>query len=718
MVIIVDAVDEWQFSQKAQNLLKVLRAVRGLHVKFVISCKASSWDTFSKTQGGSTGIEEYLFHIPTSETVNVAYILKEFDSQEFYQAVQKYREVFNFKGGIEDRVLNEAKRNPFLLRVLFVVASQAGLKNVTFSSTQLFEEYYKRILEKTGNVEIAAAQLKSIAKCVWEENHDWIEMSLLRERVGLGLNETLLSGLFEHNILIRSSTNDERIGFYFQQFRDFIICFKVLAWQKLNDNEFQCTVQAFQKREQVFQQEGVHADVLSLYFRQASKAHKRILVGDLYQKAHKYLDRYVEIIEKHFPVAKEIFEPHTKGQIGFVGEVFVIKKSLGGYGFRNIDANEESIIFVPVNEMFSRSNLSYLHGAGNLHWSGSANGFINININQEVLEHEIISQLEKLVETKCLYEDKNPDLMQIRVTQRLLTYRDIFRPLFDPSGNWLQYPINFSRIEELLHRGKLQRALRDDLIEQKRTRGDVKEIKTNSGVLSSFSFSPADEQLLKKRLNEVITTGSYPETMAHYADLEEVEQLLRRASPTLEQTLKEFNGPPRVERYVLVDELRRNPQEGLAFAKDYLTKLISAFLENYKSLVDVDFPTLKHSFTLRKRMPVTILVGVAPNLAAGVNSNWWGGPECLVSSVLCKNPRAQANSVIACDFQELPKPFEDFRFRGEDYEMLEYSSGSFINYTSSDLLGESPLHNLVYKIIQNELPMVLDTLRKLEGKGP
>lgn len=717
VVVIVDAIDEWQYIQKRQNLISTLKAVRGMRVKFLISCKSGSWKPFSETQGSPTGIEEYLHRVPQLETTKSEYVLGELDDHEFYQALQKYRNIFDFNGKIEDRVLEEAKRNPFLLRVIFVVASKTKTSIISFSSTQLFEEYYKRLLDKTGASELAAAQLCGIAGAIWEQNSGWLETSVLRGKLGLGLNETILSSLFEHNILIRSSSNEEHIGFYFQQFRDFIICFKHLAWQRLNDNELQTAVEPFQKKGFVFDEElSVRADALAFYFRHASEAHQRVLAGELYENAHNYLARYVEIIEKHFPSAKEIFEPRTEGKIGFIGELFVTKKCIGGYGFRKIREDEAPVFFVPASRMFSGLNSPHFHGANHFRYSGSVNGFIDVNIEREVINNEIVSQIESLIKSRSLFEGKNPELLNMRLISLLYGNRNTFRPFFDLSGDVLQYPISLSRVKDLWLREKLYRAFTDELVQQKREKGTAKETHNGGGLQVSCTIFPAELEIIRNKIDHAVASGMRPQILSHFVDLDFIENLLNKAS---KHGCEEIRKPRWVERYILFEALRQDAHQGVKFCEEYVFNLFEAFLENYELLVSANFPTLKNAFDLYKKMPVQVFIQVSPTLATGINSNWWGGANCQVSYVICKNPEIQCNRVTLCSTEEFPKHFGNFKFKGADYEFLSWNSCSFVDLTShADYTIENPIHNLVYEKIKKEIPYAFNLLRQTEIKQP
>lgn len=113
-----------------------------------------------------------------------------FLDREFFGAIDKYRCAYAFSGAFEDEVLQEAKANPFLLRVLFDVAHNGNIKHLTFSSIEFFESYYKRLLEKTSDCQRAATTLKAIAGHLYHQIHDEMPAveKALREKYGVKPN--------------------------------------------------------------------------------------------------------------------------------------------------------------------------------------------------------------------------------------------------------------------------------------------------------------------------------------------------------------------------------------------------------------------------------------------------------------------------------------------------------------------------------------------------
>jgi len=234
LTIFIDGIDEWSYSQRVQNLSNLIRHLNNRRIKLVLGCKASSWKQYLEQKGTPTGILQFLHCTakPESRTkYPYSYALEPFSEREFYLAIDKYRQTYNFFGCFEDRVLHQAKSNPFLLRIFFEVAKSSKLKHITFDSKEFFERYYNGLIAKTALPEVAGNSLKAVAKTLYDKNTDWIDEDSLRSLLGLKVNETLLSDLFDYNILTRTEESQKKkIGFYFQQLRDYIVAFKALGW--------------------------------------------------------------------------------------------------------------------------------------------------------------------------------------------------------------------------------------------------------------------------------------------------------------------------------------------------------------------------------------------------------------------------------------------------------------------------------------------------------
>jgi ABC-type oligopeptide transport system ATPase subunit len=295
LLVLVDAIDEWPNSTRVQHLVNLSRNLKDKPIKLLVSCKTSAWDSFLLDLGSPTGLDRFVYR-EVSERVGCQ--LDSMTPREFYSAVERYRDFFGFQGAFETGVLEEAKRNPFLLRVLFQVAAKAGLEHITFSSKEIFDEYLQQVVKKTSAPSLGQAHLLAIAGALYSANKDQLEVGELRSRMGLGVNEPLMEELFLYNVLSRAfAKEEEAIGFYFSKLRDYLVAFKILRWHELSPADFAEATAGLGP--------GVRGEVLSFYYRYAPLEQKKVLDGEVRALVEAYLDFYVEIIAEHFSAFKD-----------------------------------------------------------------------------------------------------------------------------------------------------------------------------------------------------------------------------------------------------------------------------------------------------------------------------------------------------------------------------------------------------------------------------
>src|SRR6185369_3031450 len=122
VVIMVDEIDEIDRATAVELVDDFLRKTSGGNVKLIVTCKTSALEDFLDYRGTPTYLSEALYEIDK----NRAYILAEMGDDQFARTIDRYRRFFHFEGLFEDRVIDDCKRNPFLLRVMFEVASDKG----------------------------------------------------------------------------------------------------------------------------------------------------------------------------------------------------------------------------------------------------------------------------------------------------------------------------------------------------------------------------------------------------------------------------------------------------------------------------------------------------------------------------------------------------------------------------------------------------------------
>lgn len=697
LTIIVDAIDEWIYESRENHLGSLLRAAENHNIKIIASCKSSAVERFLSLRGTQTNIALLAKMVEA----------REFTSKEFFSALDKYRQAYQFFGGFEDAVLEEARTNPFLLRVLFDVARDSNIKHLTFSSAELFETYFHRSVERTKDVRQASDTLKAIAGLLYSRDSDWIPEDEVRTALSLRVNESLMEELFEYGILLRneSETATPSISFYFQQLRDYIVAFKTQQFYRMTAK---CLAEEFSG----VTSSGMRGDVFTLYYRLATPEHKFALDGELRENATSYLKLYTSLVYQLFPALRETFKPRTSGRVGFIGELLLVQRCLGAYGFRSIGDADDEVYFVPVQEALGRSNVTFLAGAGDLHATSGAFGFRNgINIRSEVIDNELLDQLRKFVKEGMLDESDSPEMLSEVVIESVLHNRALFRELLDVDGGSIRYPLKLSDVSTCLLREKLARHYRDDLIAHRRRSGQINEAWDGDFVSYSLQLTPEDEKQIAKAVEYALVSGDIPPIRARYLELEALEASLAKAVDNLHAIRTEIEGPVFPGEHKLKsDAAYRHPIAG-DDAKAYLSKLYSDFLAGYKAIIEKNFPTLKEHFKLYSMLPVSVHLVLDDPRDHGVRGTRTG-LDAYFSASKRNNCVVEVVNDFECDAAD---PF-CYRVGGVEYQAHYVHQSSFENLFSHSHLKQEKfdgmtLRTLVYRTISDELKGVEKALR-------
>lgn len=698
LTIIVDAIDEWIYPSRGNHLGSLLCAAEDNNIKIILSCKTSAAEKFIFARGNPTKIGLLTKKIEADK----------FTEREFFSTVDKYRQAYQFFGIFEDTVLDEARSNPFLLRVIFDVAKDLKFKHLTFSSAKFFETYFNRSISHIADMRQAEDTLKAIAGLLYQDNIDWISEEIIRKSLDLRVTESIMEELFEYGILLRSKseTGTAAIGFYFQQLRDYIVAFKVLRFNMISQQQLASEFDTVTGL-------GSRADVFSLYYRLASMGHKIVLDREVRENAARYLHSYTSLVQQHFPELREIFNPQTDGRIGFIGEFFLVKSHLGGYGFRALGETDEEIHFIPVQQAIGKSNLSYLDGADQLHWASSAHGFRKgIDITSEVINNELLSQLSLFMEEGSLNESNCSGMLIEFIVETVLQNTGTFKELLDVDGRSIKYPLNLDEVLNVLLRVKLQRHYRHELTSAKRRSGEIEEMWDGGFVSYSSSLTAKEEKQISGAVDNSLDSGSLPTFHARYVDLDKLERSLMKAINWLHSTKAQIESPLYVgESKLKIDVAKAHPISN-DDAKSYLVWLYSAFLENYKCIIETNFPTLKQHFRMYSKLPISVhlVLGSAERKGFGRNNT----PLTLYFS----ESRSSISEVKVVD--ELKCNMGDdgsFSVGGVEFQAHSVCAKSFESLFSSitgrmnDPFQGMTLRRLVYEKIMEELNEVKQIFR-------
>ena len=708
ILIFIDGIDEWMLPNKVEVVGDFASKIRNKNLKLVISCKSGQWDRFLTYRGIPTFLSEEVFAL----NENKGYLIEPFDDQEFYTLVAKYRQFYDFKGVFESDVLEECKKSPFLLRVFFEAAHRTKLPHLTFSIKEFYDEYYEAVIERIpdNSREVAENTIKGVARIMFDKNIAPIDMETISREFKLNINETLMESLFECNILEKSKLiSESRIGFYFQKLRDYLIAFKVKKWDKV-------PIKDFHEDWAKIDLKNVQLDAISFFYQFADIEKRKLIDAPLRANAETYLNFYRSVLDEHFYNLKSRFSPQTDGAIGFIGDVDIKNRIIRAYGFRAIRETDENIRFVPVEGGYwnKRTNIMYLMGATEMHYRGSCKGFIDFDIKKEVLEFEIYEQLQKIIDNGLLNEANNYYLSLEKALGIIVGNQSKLHGIHIIGKLSRYLPITIDKVEYGMRYERAGKYFQDKLIDERKEKGIIRPIWSGSMVSYSYSFTTEDREFIHQQAHEAALNKKGLKPNVRYTNLEEIEFLLREALSTIKKK-KDI-----IDEIIVPDHDHR-PTSNTGLICDYykketlisfLHRIYTLFLEEYKILIETNFPTLKKCFSLYSKMPIHYFVVVGPQEG-----------DFSIRIFQCKNRDSNENEVTLCQNEDVSFDSDEFTFA---YKQSRYDLFSVSHIGITSILSHGPkfmkveipqeftiLRSMVYKEIKGELPKVLESLTQL-----
>lgn len=359
---------------------------------------------------------------------------------------------------------------------------------------------------------------------------------------------------------------------------------------------------------------GLRSEILAFYYPFASLEQKTALDGRVRTNAEAFLNLYVEVLTEHFPKLRSLFAPGTAGRIGFVAELLIGEWSVGLYGFRPIGDVDERLLFVPVERT---------HGPARLHIAstvtsrsfGSARGFLAPDISYEIIVNEVGRQLRETATKGSLAETGTPALAQECVPGILIRHKDIFGAFLDQKRA-PRFPIALSDVSAALRRYELYQRCRDQLIHEKRERGELQEQRQGRYVSYSLNLTAQEAALVDSRVEDALRNNLPPPPGATYAEVEKLRPRLERAIADAGGAGTVIQGPLFPLRDEIVARLRRRERPQSLF-QNHCAQLLQLALSNYRLLVETNCPTLKEHFPLYRSMPARLVLIVDSRVLDG-----------------------------------------------------------------------------------------------------
>ncbi len=590
------------------------RRLRGTPIKLLVSCKSSSWSTFTENRGTYTGLSYLVFKRKDVSISGVA--LEHMTADEFSSALERYRGFYGVRGAFEDAAYAAAKESPFLLRILFQVAAAEKAKHLTFSSVQFFKRYLQESISRLRRPREAIGFLTALARTLFDNGCERIPVQVVYDDFPQ-YRPDILEELIEYQILEASPLGavGTQLGFYFSLLRDYIVVFHCKRWHE-------ATITELRKELGELAECDVHQDAIVFFYRYSGEERKRLIDGPVRARANQYLILHERILNEDFSAFRDQLPPFTDGPVGFVGHLIFPDCTLGTYDLRSRRADEASVLLVPKSKRSSSgrmSNLPYILGAQGLH--GSSTFMKGGSVEDEVLNGEIVSGLINVIDEGVLNESVVPELLMEAVAAIVARDRSVFSDERNEHSAGAIFPLSLQRVRHWLRYELLNRHFEQQRIDAKVREGLIPVKRHESGSIS-YNSTPTleDRRWIKEQINAHLGDADnqirdlVARSISH--EFGRLDQRLSKAISYLEAYgCSEILCHPLGDLTQVYRERRMRPGRVVPASYrqamfDHIERVLTISFRIFITLVKHNFPSLYGSFPTIASRPHTIVAAV------------------------------------------------------------------------------------------------------------
>jgi len=576
-----------------------LRLLPYNNIKLVLTCKSTVWQKFLQDiHGVPSRLSNDIYPIDGK----MGYKLTRIDDEQFKKIILKYRKYYDFNGLIEDRVLNDCKRNLFLLKLMFIVASKNHLSSISYSSKEFYDEYYKVLKERFGNQDWIEDLIIKIALLCYQNNSDSLDLLEVKDKLRLSIQFEIPARLYEINVLEKvERDNSTYIYFYYPNLRNYIISFYGKKYQNYTKEEL---INEINKSIQ----NAFAMEVLILYITITDKLEHKKITEDSNNFLQNYVDYYQKFIESNFPKIKFRFDPHTNLDIGIFAYYDTDNNEIISYGFRPIEDISNRILMIPKNKPPYDPDFAFAKGVRTLRLGTPLYKSKLPNIPKEIFCKEIKQQLNEILKVGVLNESNNIELMKELVIAILIKYysEHVLSSDSNRHTSTKYLPITIDKMYKIGLYERAHRELLSKLMAYKTQKGEVIErrIGNTSTIEIKYLWKTGELEQINKQAWDLAINGQLiktdvgtdiPESLYFY--------YLRRLKDLNIYEITEPTVPDWDSRGPYVwDMWSPETQDKLVY------KVYSKFINEYKILLEANFPTLCKYFYLYSHMPLICFI--------------------------------------------------------------------------------------------------------------
>lgn len=655
LIIFVDAIDEWPITNVEINLSDFVKRITDKKIRLIVSCKNTKILGFLTNKGIPTILAQNTFK--ASKTSNdLQLMLEKFSNDEVVDAARKYKGYFSILNEISGKTLEECK-DPSMLRAISEIYSEKDVPS-TLDSVKIYQKYLDNKLEKAPNKSRALQFLTDLTKDMFDEKCDEIFESDLSNT-----DSEAKEFCIESNIISRIEDAAGRLKLRFNSdgLRNYIITYHKERLDELN-------VEKIKEFANKHVPTPCGRDVIKWYADQSETKHEKILrscIEDADKRhAITYIDKFTSIAKQNFPFVLK----NSSGNQILLGLIVLYRDDLnipGSYGFRRIRGEDDKLIWLNKNEWFplgdGQMGLWEKYDITNL---GRTSRDFTTDPPEDIAFQTLLSNVKNRIENKTLDETEN-----YGISLEKLFY------LISKIGFFLGLPT--SREERFLEKNlpfnieKMQESLKIYTHDQ------------DTGIiLSPHRYSR--DIISTQKINQILSTISKHENLISFP-------LLPRGDT------------PRYPGWLHINRSEDYSKKGIV---TYVNEFFKKFLEEYKTLVEVNFPTFKNKLPTYNRLPLYVVAQLH-------KSSRHESADGLMYALL--DHEGESNVFEIRDYDE--EPFEvkqdpenvGFLIKTKDgfKHTTRYTNGMILNglftsYSGSNVFRDCPLTSFVYELLMQD----------------
>lgn len=655
LLVFLDAIDEWPLDNAEVRLSEFVSRIKGKRIRLIVTCKNSRIGSFLQSKAIPLALSQNSFTIDGNDPPSVT--LDRFEDHEVKEAAALCKNYFGFTNEINGRTLDGCK-DPSLLRA--ISETYAGKEVPSeLNSIMIYQKYLEIKLEKSnGNKSRILEHITKITKAMFDEHCDEIYEADLGS-IDIDSHQYCI----DYGIITVWPDNKGRnkLKFVSEGLRNFIIA----NHQERLDNLKEQELEEF-ARKHISSLCG--REFLSWYNSTAKPYAGQVLtkvieVGDQ-ERAREYARKIIEIVQNDFPhIWKQSFASKESANLlvlynderNFVTE----------YGFYSIPDKESELIWLRKKDWSPYTDdkiiqLMTKYGVNTL--TASSQDFTKVS-TESYAYSTVFELVKKYLKSRKLDESNNFGIAVEKFFSML------------PKCTFLFGLPNY-------HENYLKEVLPLD-------------VKLIKDYFKMFATGFNDKQ------NTLVSTGHGRDSTL---TLEEISQILETISnnvKSIESTLLPLGDEKEFPQWYTINRAQDYSRNGIL---EYCGLFFRTVLDEYKVLVESNFPTIKDSLETYQNLPAYVI----GQIHKSVRSNKADG---MMYAIL-KNPK-QENEIEILDYDQdkikvdyvegiqIETKYGNIHTTGFTSDMaLDHL---FTPYNETGPFRNCPVTNMVYDLLDHDL---------------